>query len=78
MLGVGRLSVLKGSDDGVVHLEESCFWTLSIVQRFIFKETTFRKLALLPSSGKKKGGEGVAPTLWDPLERASFSHWKVQ
>jgi hypothetical protein len=24
-------SVLKGSDDGVLHLEESCFWTLSII-----------------------------------------------
>jgi hypothetical protein len=25
---------LKGSDDGVLHLEKSCFWTLSIVQCF--------------------------------------------
>jgi hypothetical protein len=27
-----RKSVLKGSDDGVMHFEESCFWTLSIIQ----------------------------------------------
>jgi hypothetical protein len=26
--------ILKGSDDGVMHFEESCFWTLSIVQCF--------------------------------------------
>jgi hypothetical protein len=25
------LSILKGSDDGVLRLKESCFWTLSIV-----------------------------------------------
>jgi len=53
VLGV---SVLKGSDDGVMHVEESCFRTLSIVQCFSLR-TTFRKLALLPSSGKK-GGKG--------------------
>jgi hypothetical protein len=47
--------------------EESCFWTLSIVQCFSLK-TTF-----LPSSGKN-GGKGVVPTLWDPLERASLNH----
>jgi hypothetical protein len=44
-------SILKGSDDSVMHFEESCFWTLSIVQCFSLK-TTFRRLALLPSSGK--------------------------
>jgi hypothetical protein len=54
-------TVLKGSDDGVMHFEESLFMTLSIVQCFSLK-TKFRKLALFPSSGKK--GEGLAPTLW--------------
>jgi hypothetical protein len=24
-------SILKNSDDGVLHLKESCFWTLSII-----------------------------------------------
>jgi hypothetical protein len=53
-----------------MHFEESCFTTLSIVKCFYLK-TTFRQLALLPSSGKK-GGAGVARTLWGPLERASL------
>jgi hypothetical protein len=48
---------LKGFDDGVMHFEESCFWTLSIFQCFFILKTTFRKLALFPSSGKK-GGKG--------------------
>jgi hypothetical protein len=65
-------SILKGSDDGVMHFEESFFGTLPIVQCFSLK-TTFRKLALLPSSGKKGGG--VTPTLWGPLERATLNHW---
>jgi hypothetical protein len=47
--------ILKGSDDGVMHFEESCFWTLSTLQCFFLKKTTFRMLALLPSSGKKEG-----------------------
>jgi hypothetical protein len=38
-------------------------------------KTTFQKLALLPSSGKKERGEGMAPTLWGPLERVSLDHW---
>jgi hypothetical protein len=67
-----NLSILKGFDDGVMHFEESCFRTLSIVQCFFFKKTTFRKLALLPSSGKKRGR--VAPTLWGSLQRASLNH----
>jgi hypothetical protein len=46
--------ILKGSDDGVMHFEESCFRTSSIVQYFPLK--TFQKLALLPSSGKRRGG----------------------
>jgi hypothetical protein len=29
--------ILKGSDDGEMHFEESCFRTLSIVQCFYFK-----------------------------------------
>jgi hypothetical protein len=31
------LDILKGSENGVMHFEESCFWTLSIVQSFFFK-----------------------------------------
>jgi hypothetical protein len=46
-------SILKGSDDGVMHFEAAFFTTLSIVQCFSLK--TFQKLALLPSSGKKWG-----------------------
>jgi hypothetical protein len=49
-------TILKGSDDGAMHFEESCFRPLSIVQCFALK-TTFRKLALLSYSGKK-GGRG--------------------
>jgi hypothetical protein len=44
---------------------------------FFSLKTTFRKLALLPSSGKK-GEEGVQPTLWGSLERASLSHLKME
>jgi hypothetical protein len=64
------VSILKGSDEGVLHLKQSGFWTLSIVQCFL-RNATFRKLNLFPSSGKMK----VAPTLLGPLERASLSHW---
>jgi hypothetical protein len=47
-----NVSILNGSDDGVMmHFEEFCFRTLSIVRLYL--KTTFRKLALLPSSGKK-------------------------
>jgi hypothetical protein len=46
------------------------FWTLSIVSGY--KKTTFRELALLPSSGKRGG-----PTQLGPLERASLSHWTI-
>jgi hypothetical protein len=59
-----------------LQFEESCFRTLSIVQCFFSLKTTFRKLALLPSSGKKRGG-GVAPTLWGPLEIANLNHWTM-
>jgi hypothetical protein len=41
----------EGFDDGVLHVRESCFWTLSIVLMFL-KNTTFRKLDVLPSSDK--------------------------
>jgi hypothetical protein len=61
VLGAGRLSVLKGSDDGVVHLEESCFWTLSIVQRFFFKKKQRFGNWLCFRLRVKKGGGGVAP-----------------
>jgi hypothetical protein len=30
----GDGSILKGSDDGVLYLEESCCWTLSIIECF--------------------------------------------
>jgi hypothetical protein len=33
-------SILKGSDDVVMHFEESCFRTLSIVQCFFFKNVS--------------------------------------
>jgi hypothetical protein len=57
-------SGLKGSDDGVLNLEESCFWTLSIV--CVYKRnTTFRKLDLFPSSGKVMWASAVL----GPLER---------
>jgi hypothetical protein len=54
------------------------FRTLSIVlvikntvknKKETVKNTTFRKLDLIPSSGEGK------PTLLGPLERASLSHW---
>jgi hypothetical protein len=61
---------LKGSDDGILHLKETGFWTLSILEGFL-KNMTFRKLDPFPYSGKKK----VAPTLLGPLERASLNHW---
>jgi hypothetical protein len=62
-------SILKGSDDGALHLKESGFWALSVA-RFL-KNTTFLKKDLFPSSGKMK----LAPTLLGPLERVSFYHW---
>jgi hypothetical protein len=45
---------------------------LSSIVRY-FKNTTFRKRDLFPSSGKKKGGN--APTQLRPLERANLNHW---
>jgi hypothetical protein len=51
-------TILKCSDDGVLHLKESCFWTFSIVRCFP-QNTTYRKLDLFPSSGKMK----MAPTV---------------
>jgi hypothetical protein len=35
------------------NLKDSCLWTLPILQGFSSKNTTFRKLDLFPSSGKK-------------------------
>jgi hypothetical protein len=34
-------SIMKGSDGGVMHIEESWFWTISIVQCFLFKIQRF-------------------------------------
>jgi hypothetical protein len=62
-------SILKGSDDGVLYLIKPHFWTLSIITGY---KTTFRELALLPSSGKR--GD---PTQLGPLKRASHSHWTL-
>jgi hypothetical protein len=64
-----QLSLLKGSGDGVLHLKESCFWTLSIV--CFLKITALRKLDFFPSSGKIM----MAPILLGPFERASLNHW---
>jgi hypothetical protein len=50
------LFILKVSDDGLMHFEESCFRTLSIVQCFSLK-ITFRKLVCFRLQ-VKGGGEG--------------------
>jgi hypothetical protein len=70
-----RKSIMKGSDDGVMHFKESCYRTLSIVQCFSLK-TTFRKLALLTSSGKKagKGWNLLCGVPWSQ----SLDHWTDQ
>jgi hypothetical protein len=52
---------LKGSDDGVLHLEKSCFWTL--YPSSSVSKNTFRKLKRFPSSGKMMG----AHTLLGPF-----------
>jgi hypothetical protein len=67
-------SILKGSEDGVMHFEESCFWTLSIIQCFFFKNDVSETDSCFHLRVKTIG-EGVAPTLWGPLERASLNHW---
>jgi hypothetical protein len=61
-------SILKGSDDGVSHLKESGFWTLSIAQCFL-KEHNVSEKGSVPILGTIK----VAPTLLGPLERASLN-----
>jgi hypothetical protein len=61
-------TILKCSDDGVLHLKESWFWTFSIVRCFP-QNTTYRKLDLVPSSGKMK----VAPTVLGPSITGSQS-----
>jgi hypothetical protein len=53
-------SILKGSNDGILHLKESRLWTLSIVQFFF--NTTFQKLNLFQSSRKKEGLWSRNPT----------------
>jgi hypothetical protein len=52
--------------------EDSDYWDFGrCPSSGILKNTTFRKLDLLPSSG-----EGVeTPTLFGRLERANLSHW---
>jgi hypothetical protein len=62
--GADEMHLLKGSDDGILHLKDSYFWTLSIVQCFL-KNTSFRKQDLFPSSGKVK----VGPSLLGPFLR---------
>jgi hypothetical protein len=49
--------ILKGSDDGVWHLELLGFSTVSIVR--LYKNTTFRKLDLFPSSGVRGNAHSV-------------------
>jgi hypothetical protein len=68
MTKISTSVLLKGSDDGALHLKESCF--SSIVKRFL-KNKTFRKLDLFPSLRKIK----VTRTLLGPLERAGLNHW---
>jgi hypothetical protein len=55
--------------DQFQYLIKPRFWTLSIVTGYK-KNTTFRELHLLPSSGK-----GGGPTQLGPLQRTSLSHW---
>jgi hypothetical protein len=47
-------SILKGSDDGVMHFEKSCFRTLSIVQCFFFNNVSENGSASV--FRKKRGG----------------------
>jgi hypothetical protein len=47
-------SILKGSDDGVMHFEKSCFRTLSIVQCFFFNNNVSENGSA--SVFRKKGG----------------------
>jgi hypothetical protein len=64
-------------------IKEIGFWTLSIVRifnRLNTQYTTFRRLDLSPSSGKKgKEGEkrGKTPIMLGPLERANLNHCPV-
>jgi hypothetical protein len=55
-----------------MYFEESCFWTMSIVQCTFFKEHFGSWLCFRL---QVKRGEGVAPTLSGPLERNSLNHW---
>jgi hypothetical protein len=60
----------------ILYSELLGFWTLSIVQYSKkAKNTTFRKLDLLRSSGEAKEGEGGVrePTQLGPLQRASLN-----
>jgi hypothetical protein len=55
------MSILKGSDDGVLQSGLVCFWTLSIVW-YSKKYTVFRKMDLFSSSGVgKRGTYSVGP-----------------
>jgi hypothetical protein len=60
--------ILKGSGDGVCTRD---YWVLGFVHRPVFwrtlKNTTFRKLDLLPSSEERVG----------PLERPNLNHWTI-
>jgi hypothetical protein len=62
---------LKASDDGVLHSEPLCLWTLSIVRNSkYYKNTTFRKLDLLPSSSEKR----ATSIQLGRLERTNLNH----
>jgi hypothetical protein len=41
----------------------------------VWPTTTFRKLDLFPSSGKRGGRGKKTPTQFGPLERANLNHW---
>jgi hypothetical protein len=61
-------------------VKEIGFWTLSIVwifNRLNTQYTTFRRLDLSPSSGKKEKRKKMVrkPILLGPLERANLNHW---
>jgi hypothetical protein len=74
------ISILKGSDNGVLHLKELGFWTLSIVQWFL-KNTTFRKLDQFPFQWLRlplcKGPNRVGATLFLPKDGNILSFRKV-
>jgi hypothetical protein len=66
---IGSIIILKGSDDGVLHLKNHVYGLRPSSN--VFFNTIFRKLDLFPSSGKNK----MASTWLGPLDKASLNHW---